>query len=306
MSSNRSYSRNVQIYDGSNPDVLLGGLVQNGSVTERNFLQMLGIILITETPIIVQHRGSGHIVLVSDSRLEVGTYDVYCDGDIQVSNELWVQRIQSFNVSAGEDVFPDGIRARDGKCVISGIVNRRAPYSWSLFEAAYIFPLEKENLWIQWGFGRWITDMEGTVGISKINSLQNGMLLRRDIHGDFDQYFVSVNPDDGYKVVVFGIDLLGIDGRTLDLVCRDPEDEHRVCDELLRWHFKQSVLANMRGAGEPVFEHDFPPGTDMVKEISEGPYEKERFELELLGRLRGVVGKIAWSFLTPGNEDTRD
>ncbi|KAF8434904.1 hypothetical protein BGX38DRAFT_1218585 [Terfezia claveryi] len=33
-------------------------------------------------------------------------------------------------------------------------------------------------------------------------------------------------------------------------------DPHRVSDEVLRWHFRQNVLANMRGAGEPVFEHD--------------------------------------------------
>jgi len=56
-----------------------------------------------------------------------------------------------------------------------------------------------------------------------------------------------------------------------------------VSDEFLRWHFRQSVLANMRGAGEPVFEHDFTDG-DMVKEVFE--CAKERFELN---RLYGVV-----------------
>ena len=85
--------------------------------------------------------------------------------------------------------------------------------------------------------------------------------------------------------MVFNLDPDGTDGRVLDQVCRDPEDPHRVSDELLRWHFRQCVLANMRGAGEPVFEHDFPPGTDMVKEISSGPYAKERFELEVAARL---------------------
>ncbi|KAF8423791.1 hypothetical protein EV426DRAFT_632998 [Tirmania nivea] len=163
---------------------------------------------------------------MSESRLEVGSYDIYCESDIQVSDERW-----------------DGIRARDGKCVISGIVNRMAP---------------SENLWIHERFGRWITDMDDMVGVSKINSCQNGFLLSRNVHGESDQYFVSVNPDE---------DMLGIDGRTLDLVCWDPQDPHR---------------------GEPVFEHDFPPGTDMVKEISEGPYAKERFELELSARLHGV------------------
>lgn len=43
----------------------------------------------------------------------------------------------------------------------------------------------------------------------------------------------------------------------------------------------------MRVAGEPLFEHDFPPGTDMVGEIGEGPMPKERFEMELAARLWG-------------------
>jgi hypothetical protein len=95
-----------------------------------------------------------------------------------------------------------------------------------------------------------------------------------------------------------------------------------VSDQLLRLHFRQSVLANMRGAGEPVFEHDFPPGTDMLpwsvfshvilpstlaaknnangginliffglaaQDIREGPMAQEIFELELFSRLREDV-----------------
>ena len=106
-----------------------------------------------------------------------------------------VQRIISFNVSDREDSFREGKRTRDGKCVISGVVDRMAPYNWSLFEAAHIFPFERENLWLEWRFGRWITDINDTVGVSKINSCQNGILLRRDIHGIFDQYMISVDPD---------------------------------------------------------------------------------------------------------------
>jgi len=45
----------------------------------------------------------------------------------------------------------------------------------------------------------------------------------------------------------------------------------------------------MRGAGEPIFEHDFPPGTDMMGEIRQGPYAKERFEIELGARLRDAL-----------------
>ena len=81
-------------------------------------------------------------------------------------------------------------------------------------------------------------------------------------------------------------DDFGIDGRILDPICRDPETFHRVSDEVLRWHFRQSVLANMRGAGEPVFEHDFPPGTDMLGTWREEPYGKERFEMALATKLK--------------------
>ena len=106
-----------------------------------------------------------------------------------------MQRIQSFNISGRDNSFREGIRFRDGKCVISGVVNELAPYFWAGFEAAHIFPLEKENLWTEWNYGRWITDMDDTVGLSKINSCQNGFMLRSDIHQLFDQYLVSVNPD---------------------------------------------------------------------------------------------------------------
>ncbi|KAF8464125.1 hypothetical protein BDZ91DRAFT_730779 [Kalaharituber pfeilii] len=47
-----------------------------------------------------------------------------------------------------------------------------------------------------------------TVGVSKINSLQNGLLLREDILSLFDQYPVSVNQD-VRLLVVERISLLG-------------------------------------------------------------------------------------------------
>ena len=55
--------------------------------------------------------------------------------------------------------------------------------------------------------------------------------------------------------------------------------------ELFRWHFRQAVLTNIRGAGEPDFENDFPPGFDMLADIRDGPKAAERMEFELFGRL---------------------
>ncbi len=41
----------------------------------------------------------------------------------------------------------------------------------------------------------------------------------------------------------------------------------------------------MKGAGEPVFEHDFPPGSDIVGNILRGLKAAERMEFELFSRL---------------------
>lgn len=74
-----------------------------------------------------------------------------------------------------------------------------------------------------------------------------------------------------------------IAGRKLDQEFVNNPD--RPVDQLLQLHFRQAVLANMRGAGEPVFEHDFPPGSDMVGEIMDGPMPAERMQFELFSRL---------------------
>ena len=94
---------------------------------------------------------------------------------------------------------------------------------------------------------------------------------------------------DNYKIISFFRNGLNIDGRVLDPVCRDPANPQCVAVPLLRWHYRQAVLANMRGAGEPTFECDFPPGTDMVAGISEGPYGRERLEMAVAAKLRGMV-----------------
>jgi hypothetical protein len=45
----------------------------------------------------------------------------------------------------------------------------------------------------------------------------------------------------------------------------------------------------MKGAGEPIFEHDFPSGSDMVGDIINGPRAAERMEFELFGRLWELI-----------------
>ncbi|OAL74367.1 hypothetical protein A7D00_2400 [Trichophyton violaceum] len=284
----RSGYRNVFLHIASTGDTF-GGFHQAGSITEEVFLWILqNVLLITEQPLTVTHRASSRVVTSTTNVVELGDYDVSSAGAIQVTDEASVLRVPSFSVSGRDSSFRAGVRARDGKCVVSGLINTYAQFgAWEGFEAAHVFPLQHETIWVEHGFGRWVTNMENQVGGSSIHSIQNGLLLRSDVHQFFDAYKISINPDDGYKVVCFGPDLLGVDGRVLDPICRNPNDSGRVSDEILRWHFRQAVLANMKGSGDPTFEHDFPPGTDMMADIREGPFSQKRFEIELASRLQG-------------------
>ncbi|OJD14614.1 hypothetical protein AJ78_05044 [Emergomyces pasteurianus Ep9510] len=289
MPRDRAAYRNVRFYDAST-GASIGGFYQNGSITEENLIWILNDVLLIvepEHPCTIQNRASGQTMTPSSNPVAVGDYDIYSTGSIQVTNERWSARLISHSVSGREDKFRDGVRARDGKCVISGTVNPRAQWgNWEGFEAAHIFPLQKESLWVDLNFERWITD---DAGGTKIHSIQNGLLMAGNLHSCFDQYLFSINPDDGYKIVEFEPSTWGIDGRILDPVCRNPSTNTRVSDELLRWHFRQSVLANMRGVGEPIFESDFPPGSDMMATLRDELHGKERFELELESRLRPEI-----------------
>ncbi|KAK9234711.1 HNH endonuclease-domain-containing protein, partial [Lipomyces kononenkoae] len=174
---------------------------------------------------------------------------------------------------------------RDRKCVITGVANPDrliALNDWSSYHAAHIFPLSGEDWFVRNSFSRWITNRAGERDTG-INSCQNGLLMLSHIHEKFDNFSISINPDDNYRIITFRDDVFNVGGRLLD-----PSDENSVRNELLRLHFRQAVLANMRGAGEPVFETDFPPGSDMVGEIRNGPDAIKRMEAELFSRLGGL------------------
>ncbi|KAF8463301.1 hypothetical protein BDZ91DRAFT_825591 [Kalaharituber pfeilii] len=94
--------------------------------------------------------------------------------------------------------------------------------------------------------------MDNMNGVLKINSLQNMFLLKSDVLQLFHQYLISVNPNgksrDNFDVVAG--DFLRLGGQVLNPACTDP---HHLSDELVRWHFTQSVLTHMREVEEPKF-----------------------------------------------------
>jgi hypothetical protein len=90
--------------------------------------------------------------------------------------------------------FCDTVRSRDRRCVISGKEAKGADYNfWFGFEAAHIFPLACEGHWLNYNYDRWIS--LSPIKGGKINSVQNGLLLKSDIHQLFDGYAFSINPD---------------------------------------------------------------------------------------------------------------
>ncbi|KAF8529336.1 hypothetical protein BDD12DRAFT_870389, partial [Trichophaea hybrida] len=208
-----------------------------------------------------------------DYPLQPGNYYIVTNGSITVNNEPWLV------------LFRDAVRERDRRCVITGKPALRADHGiWRGFEAAHIFPLAYERHWNKENYGHWITIPPATESTATINSVQNGMLLDSSIHAlSMAMIYRSIQMYDNYKIVCFGPDGKGIAGKHLDQQLL--QDPHRPVDQLLRWHFRQAVLANMRRAGEPVFEIDFPPGSDMIGEIMGGPSAAERMEFELFSRL---------------------
>src|SRR5437773_1112457 len=88
MNIDRSSGRNVHFYDALAPGVALGGLIQNGSITEKNFLDILGIVLVATAPIRVKKRTSSYVLARTDQPLQTGDYDVYCDGRRSLSKRF--------------------------------------------------------------------------------------------------------------------------------------------------------------------------------------------------------------------------
>ncbi|KAL0633043.1 hypothetical protein Q9L58_008053 [Maublancomyces gigas] len=312
--SNRSAGRDVQVFDANDSATALGGLILSNGITNANFYSMIEVFLFFESNYVLRHEDATDAlrdVPKDEQALQPGNYYIVTDGrllnchewlvpqrpddqlltrsigSITANNEDWLVRTVSVASGTRVTAFRDAVRDRDRRCAITGKRAHRADYNiWRGFEAAHIFPLAYEAHWKEQDYGRWISIPPATESAGFINSVQNGMLLRADIHSLFDNYDVSINPDDRYKIVCFNGDGEGMAGRHLDQQFLD--DPRRPVDQLFHWHFRQAVLANMRGAGEPIFESDFPPGSDMIGEILSGPKAGERLEFEFFSRLAGV------------------
>ncbi|KAB8208521.1 hypothetical protein BDV34DRAFT_222604 [Aspergillus parasiticus] len=267
----RSLMRNILIEFSSTPGRTQGGLCGSEDLTVVQFLDMLHVV-----NQLIPH---GLYLLTPNER----------GAKITTSDEPYYPRTLSVPNQAEKKTFRDQVRQRDGRCVITGQINVEAHVGmWTRFEAAHIFSLALHTIFHSHGFLNLIT-YNHPLGIT---SPQNGILLRSDIHQLWDDYSIAVNPNDGYRIQSFTPETWEYHGKVLDPVCRQPGNPLRIVDGLLQWQYEQAVLCNMRRDGGPSFEFDFPLGTDMMREIREGPAPAERMEAELFGRLYGVQNEL--------------
>ncbi|KDQ20400.1 hypothetical protein BOTBODRAFT_169157 [Botryobasidium botryosum FD-172 SS1] len=258
--------RNVFVFSGAS-GALLAGIWQNGGVTVDMFYEMLDSVLVFDTRSTGARwaifNESGERLLRSDaSILLVGIYHINCsDGTpcaVTPTDAQHHPRVKSVGGSAAPHVtFKTRLLERDQGCVLSGHLARGegAP-----FTAIHVFPVARQIDWEERGYANYIQDTHPSIGENKIHSVQNGMLLRADIASAWDTYMLAVHPET-HKLIYFTRFMsTPHDGQVINFDhCAAHE---RPLDCLLREHWRQCLLANVKAAGSKPedFDIDSDPG----------------------------------------------
>jgi HNH endonuclease len=123
-------------------------------------------------------------------------YLLAVDSTVELINKIALLRTESLQTSPRRQVYRTSARKRWTLCDYKED-NVGARFGlWDAFEATHIFPLPYEHHWNANKFDRWITLPPGSGG--RINSVQNRMLLRRDMCTFFKRFNISINPDFGF------------------------------------------------------------------------------------------------------------
>ncbi|KAI9439241.1 hypothetical protein H4582DRAFT_2075902 [Lactarius indigo] len=124
--------------------------------------------------------------------------------------------------------------------------------TYSRLKVAHIFPRVHDTEWIRKGYPSKITDTADEVvvgGLMKIDSVQNVITMRSDLHDAWDNYEFGVDPNNNYRITAFTNGNADVNGLYLQLNhIQDPT--LRPLDELFRDHFMQGIFKHMKGAVE--------------------------------------------------------
>jgi len=175
------------------------------------------------------------------------------------------------------------------RCVITG--QRVKHKRFQGFSATHIFPLAHQAVWDELGFNELITDPIALTGTTKRDSVQNGLLLEYTASALWDSYLISIHPETWRVCYFTETTLRGVaDGTSINFDHCSNTPEERPLAPLLRDHFRQCVLAHVKGAGSTAeeFDYDFAEGQVDLSEVekwADSPTGKEMLELELARRL---------------------
>ena len=207
---NRFVGRDVHLYDAKDRETILGGLELNSGVTNANFYSMVEIFISFESDYVLLDEATVQVPRNGDP-LQTGCYFIMTEGmypqpsclgkpklipvqgSITITDETPLFRTISVNSGTRVRGFRDSVRDRDRRCLISGDVAQDRRGNWHGCNACHVFPLAHEGHWNEYDYGRWISIPPPQGGL--INSVQNGLLLRSDLHQLFDGYDISINPD---------------------------------------------------------------------------------------------------------------
>lgn len=145
--------------------------------------------------------------------------------------------------SANQSRFRLYVLFRDGRCLASQSQDPRA------VTAAHIVPVSLGQDYLDG-----ITRIPNTVGLY---SVTNGLTLRKDLHSTFDSYEWGIFVVEGLHTIhVFGDSNHDLHGQVIDYSRSNASQLPNA--ELLMWHYKQCLLARIRGFYvSPAEDRDF-------------------------------------------------
>ncbi|KAL1900959.1 hypothetical protein Sste5346_002020 [Sporothrix stenoceras] len=252
----------------------IGGLRVVSGLTNHDLFEMVSIILrcIPLEDLTIHKRDQYHIDNIDNNNnkdLEAGDYYVTTRNNrgrvsaIQVFDRLPVgnaayHHVERPYIARQQKETIVHVRKRDRGCVLTKTPNCGASVGdWTGFEVAHIFPLYHELV----DPDRITRDLPDFMSRSSLtghvaHSPQNAILMRSDVHRHFSQYQVAINMDSpgGPKIVAFTQATAWMSGTRINSAWLAYPDRPPNC--FWQWHYKESVLANVRWVGAPVYTEE--------------------------------------------------
>ncbi|PLB42619.1 uncharacterized protein BDW47DRAFT_121722 [Aspergillus candidus] len=235
-------TRNVFIRFSDNFLAFRGGLYASDHLTNAELSKMIRIVFRAEGAFSI-HSESTDIELPNDQ--QPAQQDIYvltplrAGASVHTTGQLILDR--KLDSRPSNQDFIQRVKDRDhGHCTILGMLQPNQRGKWPTTKMAYIFPSGQGDVFSLLPFP---TPPEG------VHCAQNIITLEEPVYDAWEARQIAVDPDNEYRIISFHPTTTRCHGFALHPVCRDPGNPWRVDDDLLRWHFHQTVIYNLRGDG---------------------------------------------------------